>query len=213
MRIAPYGRGEAPQYTAILLPSAAVFAWAFPWTGLLPLAGWFFVLNFFRDPERTAPSDPSLLVSAADGKVCEVSEVDSAPFVEGRAVKVGIFLNVFNVHVNRVPVGGRVAHLEHRDGKYLNALDPVSAVENERQDLGLEVPGGGRVLVRQIAGAIARRIVCQAQVGQDLVRGERYGMIKFGSRTEIYLPASRFNARVKVGDTVKGGETVIGAWA
>ena len=213
MRIAPYGRGEALKYTAVLLAAAAVFYRVSGWACLLPLALWLFVLNFFRDPERALPSDPALLVSAADGKVCEVAEVETAPFVEGRAVKVGIFLNVFDVHVNRSPLAGKVAHLEHKDGKYLNALDPLSAVENERQDLGLEVPGGGRVLVRQISGAIARRIVCQAQVGQDLARGERYGMIKFGSRTEIYLPADRFKVHVRVGDRVKGRETVFGAWS
>ena len=144
-----------------------------------------------------------------------MDEVEAPPFLGGpgtRAVRVGMFLSVFNVHVNRSPVAGTVRHLEHKDGKYLDARDPACARENERQDLGLELPGGGRILIRQISGAIARRIVCEAKEGQGLARGERYGMIKFGSRAEVYAPVGRFQPRVKPGDVVKGGETLIGVW-
>ncbi len=182
--------------------------WALP-----PLAVWGFALSFFRDPERYPPPGEGQVVSPADGTVCEVSEGDPPPFVGERAAKVGIFLSVFNVHVNRSPLAGKTVHLEHAPGRYMNALDPASAAANERQDLGMEVEGGGRVLIRQIAGAIARRIVCEAKTGQALARGERYGMIKFGSRTEFYAPAGRFRPRVRVGDKVKGGETVIGEWS
>ena len=169
------------------------------------------MISFFRDPERTPPGGEDTVVSHADGAGAEVGEVDTCPFLEGRALRIGIFLSVFNVHVNRSPLAGRVAHLEHADGEYLNALDPASAARNERQDLGLlDQRRGLKVLVRQIAGAIARRIVCKAEMGQDLARGARYGMIKFGSRTEVYLPAGRFRPRVKVGDKVKGGQTALG---
>lgn len=180
-------------------------AWSLPSLGF-----WLFCLSFFRDPERTLPPGDHVLVSPADGKVTEITEVDTPPPpLQGRAVKVGIFLSVFNVHVNRAPLAGKVIHLAHQDGKYLNALDPASARENERQDLALDWRGCP-VLVRQIAGAIARRIVCKADMGQDLARGERYGMIKFGSRAEIYVPAGKIRLSVRLGQTVKGGETVIG---
>ena len=181
--------------------------------GLLLLG---FMLSFFRDPERSLPAGEGSVLSPADGKVTEVEEVEAPPFLfpaggGGKALRVGIFLSVFDVHVNRSPLAGRVAHLEHADGKYLNALDPASSRENERQDLGLELEEGrGRILIRQIAGAIARRIVCEAQMGQGLARGQRYGMIKFGSRTELYFPADRVTVQVRPGDRVKGGESVIG---
>ena len=169
------------------------------------------MLSFFRDPERAPAGGEDALISPADGTVSEIAEVDTCPFVEGRALKIGIFLSVFNVHVNRAPLAGRVAHLAHADGEYLNALDPASSARNERQDLGLlDGKRGLRILVRQIAGAIARRIICKAEMGQDLARGERYGMIKFGSRTEVYLPAGRLRLAVKVGDKVKGGQTALG---
>ncbi len=180
---------------------------------VIPLALWAFSLSFFRDPERTPPEGETNLVSPADGKVTDVDEVEAPPFLggpEAKAIRVGIFLSVFNVHVNRAPVAGIVRHLEHKDGKYLDARNPASCRENERQDLGLELPGGCRVMIRQISGAIARRIVCKAKEGQGLARGERYGMIKFGSRAEVYAPAGRFQPRVKPGDVVKGGETLIG---
>ena len=182
--------------------------WALP-----PLALWGFLLSFFRDPERVPPSDPSLMVSPADGLVTDIEEVEAPPFLGGRALKVGIFLSVFNVHVNRAPFNGKVAFLQHTDGKYLDARNPLSTKENERHDLGMELAGGGKILVRQIAGAIARRIVCEAKEGQELARGDRFGMIKFGSRTELYVPEGRFQVRVRVGESVKGGESVMGSWS
>ena len=192
------------------------------WAGAAaPLLLWGFVLSFFRDPERTPPADEALLISPADGTVCDVGETEAPPFLgEGKCFRIGIFLSVFNVHVNRAPCAGKVVHLEHKDGAYRNALDPASVQVNERQDLGIlheirqagHEPRQARVMVRQIAGAIARRIICEPKQGQGLARCERYGMIKFGSRTEVYLPAGRLSPRVRVGDKVKGGETVIGAW-
>lgn len=140
-----------------------------------------------------------------------MDEVEAPAWMGGRALRVGIFLSVFDVHVNRSPLAGRVGQVEHTPGKFLDARDPACSRENERTDLGIELSGGrGRVVVRQITGLIARRIVCKAQVGQDLARGERYGMIKFGSRTEVYFPAGRLDVKVRPGDRVQGGRSVLG---
>lgn len=182
-----------------------------PLLGGLAIGCLLFVLNFFRDPDRRAPADPGLVVAPADGKVTDIVRIDHAPFLDGPAVRIGIFLSVFDVHVNRAPVAGEVAYLRHRPGGYLDARDPACADLNEAQDLGLLAggPGDSRfpVLVRQISGLVARRIVCAARPGQRLARGQRYGMIKVGSRTEVYLPEDRVaSLEVAVGARVRGGE-------
>ncbi len=168
-----------------------------------------FVLNFFRDPERTAAGGADTVTSPADGTVTDVLELPRDEFVGEPCVRIGIFLSVFDVHVNRSPLLGEVCHLAHRPGAFLDARDPACSDRNEAMDLGMLVktPGGERrVLVRQIAGAIARRIICPGPVGRRLTRGERYGMIKFGSRTELFLPRSLVaEVLVKPGDKVKGG--------
>lgn len=175
-------------------------------TGLLFL----WVLWFFRDFERSIPTGEGVVVSPADGKVTDIDEVDMPEFIEGRALRIGIFLNVFNCHVNRTPYAGTVAFTKYSPGKFHNAMQPKSSEFNERQSLGLET-AAGKMMIRQIAGAIARRIVCRVPEGTALERGQRYGMIKFGSRTELYLPASTpFDVAVKVGDKVKGGSSVLG---
>jgi phosphatidylserine decarboxylase len=218
--LTPHGVPEILLFTA-LFGGAGVAAWiGFPFPAGLIVAvlaggGWLFVMNFFRDPERAAPDGEGLIVAPADGTVTDVIQVDDAPFVQGRATRVGIFLSVFDVHVNRSPVRGVVGYLQHRPGSYLDARDPACADLNEAQDLGLWVEdgAGGRfpVLVRQIAGLVARRIVCSARLDQVLERGERYGMIKVGSRTEVYIPESRVaEISVRVGQKVKGGRDVIG---
>ncbi|MEQ8766341.1 MAG: phosphatidylserine decarboxylase family protein [Planctomycetota bacterium] len=211
----PYGRTELISWGATSFAITLTTLYFYPWLAIVPAAACAFVLNFFRDPDRPISSEPGVLVSPADGKVTDITRLPDGEYVGGPAIRVGIFLNVFNVHVNRVPCAGRVDYLRHREGKFLDARDPNCATENERQDLGLiaEGPDGQpmKVLVRQIAGLIARRIVCPVTVGQELGRGERYGMIKFGSRTEIYLPVeSGFEALVQVGDLVKGGATILG---
>ena len=183
--------------------------------GFLALGSWVFILSFFRDPDRTTPSGDDVIVAPADGVVTDIIEVDDVSFMEGPATRIGIFLSVFDVHVNRSPVTGRVVHLEHRPGGYLDARDPACADLNEAQDVGLLVSDGGAgtfpVLVRQIAGLIARRIVCPARIDQELSAGERYGMIKVGSRTEVYLPVERVAAlEVEVGMRVKGGRDLLG---
>lgn len=191
------------------------FGWISPWLFwpllIILVLIWIEMVTFFRDPERVIPSDPSLLVSPADGKVVEVGEVEEPGFPGRRAVRVGIFLSIFNVHVNRIPRAGRVVGLRYFPGKFFNALRPRSLRENEQLWLDLEEPDTGRrIRVKQIAGAIARRIVCWLKPGEQVEAGPRYGMIKFGSRTEVYVPAeSRAEVLVQVGQSVKGGASVL----
>lgn len=169
---------------------------------------------FFRNPRRTMPLDPKLLVSPADGTVRDIGIVhdfDLPPF-KGDALRIGIFLSVLNVHVNRTPAKLSVVNVNYRPGKYLDARNAHADRENEAMTVSGEATVEGEsfpMAIRQISGAIARRIVCPVQPGRVLERGEVYGMIKFGSRTELYLPVEGFETMVKVGDKVLGGETVL----
>ena len=169
---------------------------------------------FFRNPRRVLPLDAKLLVSPADGTVKDIEVVhdfDLPPF-KGDALRIGIFLSVLNVHVNRTPAKLSVVNVNYRKGRYFDARDPRAGKENEAMTVSGEAAVDGETFpmaIRQISGAIARRIVCPVQPGRVLERGEVYGMIKFGSRTELYLPAEGFETMVKVGDKVRGGETVV----
>lgn len=171
---------------------------------------------FFRNPRRRIPSDPGVVVSPADGKVVDIEELDFDEFVGGPAVKIGIFLSIFNVHINRSPVAGRVIGLRYRPGKYLNALRPESARENEQLAVLLESsehPWRGFV-VRQITGAIARRIVCWLKPGDTLAAGEQFGMIKLGSRTELVMPREPgLEIRTQNGAKVKAGTSVLAVYS
>jgi phosphatidylserine decarboxylase len=175
------------------------------------VALWLFVLSFFRDPTRTIPADPDALVSPADGTITDVGEVEDADFPGGRALRIGIFLSIFSVHINRVPRTGRVRELRYYPGAFLDARDGSCGVRNEQFWIDLEdARTGCLVRTKQIAGAIARRIVCWLKPGEAVHAGDRLGMIKFGSRTELYLPvAAAREVLVKVGDRVKGGSTVL----
>jgi phosphatidylserine decarboxylase len=167
------------------------------------------VLWFFRDPERAVPAEADLFVSPADGTITDVIEVDEPAYLKGRALRVGMFLSPLNVHVNRVPCDGEVEYLEYRVGEFLPAYNPNAPERNESQALGLKLPDGSRILVKQITGVLARRIVCEAREGQRFSRGQRYGMIKLGSRTELYVPANgAYRVEVKVGEKAVGGVTV-----
>jgi phosphatidylserine decarboxylase len=171
------------------------------------------VVAFFRDPERDIPAGDNLLVAPADGKVTDIIEVDEQEFIQGRARRIGIFLSVADVHINRSPCGGRVAYEHRRHGRCFNALRSEKAsAENEAHSIGVDCPGhpAGRVLVKQITGAIARRIVADVRPDQRLACGERIGMIKFGSRTELFFPCDeRALILVGVGDVVRGGRTIL----
>ncbi|MGH8092135.1 MAG: phosphatidylserine decarboxylase [Chthoniobacterales bacterium] len=178
-----------------------------PWLALLfvILIGYTFV--FFRDPERVAPADPDLIVAAADGVVVEIAELEEAEVVRQTMRRVAIFLSVLDVHTNRAPIDGRIIYREHREGLCLDARNPECSVKNESMTWGFENPRA-TLVVRQITGAIARRIVGWSRVGDVLRRGERFGMIRFGSRTEVYLPLSA-TVLVQVGERVAGGATAI----
>ena len=166
------------------------------------------VAYFFRDPERTGARGDQLVIAPADGKVVMITEVDEPTFVHGRAVRVSIFMNVFNVHVNRYPVSGTVRYVHRTAGKFMNAATEESSLENEQTSVGLE-SNGKRILVRQIAGLIARRIVTDAKEGDRVQQGERMGLIRFGSRVDIFLPKGT-SIRVKVGDVTYAGSSVLG---
>ena len=167
-------------------------------------------LMFFRDPERRCPSDANLLLAPADGRITDIEQVQEDDFIEGPALRIGIFLSIFNVHINRAPCNVEVERITYKKGRYINAMNPQSGRLNESNNLGLVRTDSpeDRLLVRQISGAIARRIVCATAEGRELAGGEKFGMIKFGSRTELYLPV-RENAKclVKIGDKVRAGLT------
>jgi len=177
---------------------------------LLITAIW--VVSFFRDPHRQIPNDAKALLSPADGTISDIELVENDPAFPQQAIRIGIFLSIFNVHINRAPCAVRVGSIQYRPGQFKNALDPNSARVNESNDIQmfrLDAPRD-ELMVRQISGAIARRIVCDLKTGDQLTAGQQFGMLKFGSRTELYLPA-RDNAHcaVKIGDKVKAGQTIL----
>jgi phosphatidylserine decarboxylase len=185
---------------------------------LLLLALW--VAYFFRDPERTGDRGASLIVAPADGKLIMITDVDEPSFVKGRAVRLSIFMNVFNVHVNRYPIDGVVSYVHYNKGKFFNAAAEKSSLENEQMSVGLETAPADssrttrvgdvhRVLVRQIAGLIARRIVTYSKVGERVKQGDRMGIIRFGSRVDVFLPVGSV-IRAKLGDVTAAGVTVLG---
>ncbi|MBX2992134.1 MAG: phosphatidylserine decarboxylase family protein [Bacteroidetes bacterium] len=171
------------------------------------LAFFLFTLNFFRDPDRTTPQGEDLIISPADGKVVVVKEVFEDEFLKSEAIQISIFMSPLNVHVNRYPINGKVAYFKHIPGEYLVAYEEKSSLRNERTHIGVE-NGGLKVFFKQIAGFVARRIVAPIQVGDEAIAGERFGMIKFGSRVDVFVPKSS-EIKVKVGDTTAAGETVI----
>ena len=180
------------------------------------LSGWlsvFFLLllfctvAFFRDPARRAPADPNLIVAAADGTVSEIVEVDEKEILKAKTRRVGIFLSIFDVHTNRAPIDGRIVYRQHREGLCLDARRPDCSEKNESMTWAFQNPRA-TIVVRQLTGAIARRIVAWAKIGDELKKGERFGMIRFGSRTEVYLPLNA-ELLVKAGDHVLGGSTII----
>jgi phosphatidylserine decarboxylase len=166
------------------------------------------VAYFFRDPQRAGERGERLVISPADGKVVMISEVDEPTFMKSRAVRISIFMNVFNVHVNRYPVSGIVRMVEHAPGRFLNAANASSSLENEQTSIGIET-GSDHVLVRQIAGLIARRIVTDSKDGDRVQQGDRMGLIRFGSRVDVFVPVGSA-IRVKVGDGAFAGVTVLG---
>jgi len=210
-----YGAREIVVFGGVA--AAAIVLSAIYFWYVLPLfvAALLFVLYFFRDPERQVPQDPGVLVAPADGKIVEIGEAEKVDFLDGPACRISIFMSPLDVHVNRSPCAGKVVAVAHRPGRFLHAESPQASAENESNAIAInKIDGNGRrILVRQVAGVVARRIVCDASVGDRLERGQRIGMVKFGSRAEVYVPTGcGFQVAVEVGQRVKAGETILGAF-
>ena len=167
-----------------------------------------FVTWFFRDPERTIPEEPNIIVSPGDGKIVEIVPENDSLLKQGGYTRISVFLNVFNVHVNRVPIAGKIQAYRYNKGKFLNAASHKASLDNEQSAILLN-NGHVTILVKQIAGLIARRIVCWAKEGDEFERGQRYGLIRFGSRMDVFVPEGT-HIKVKVGDIVNGGSSIIG---
>jgi phosphatidylserine decarboxylase len=199
---------EGRHIFAVILALGAAAA-VVGWTWLVVLAGLLvvFCINFFRDPEREIPAGDEVVVAAADGVVADIEELEETEVLKTKCRRVGIFLSVFDVHVNKAPIAGKIIYRQHHPGLYLDARNPECSKKNEA--LTWAIQGAKATLViRQLTGAIARRIVPWSQVGDTVPKGFRFGMIRFGSRTEIYLPMSA-TVEVKIGDRVVGSSTVI----
>jgi phosphatidylserine decarboxylase len=192
------------------LPALPLAIWW--WPGAIAVGAlWLCGILFFRDPARAIPRDERAYLAPADGKLTEITPVDHDDRIGGPAVRLGIFLSVFDVHINRSPCAGVVRSVEYTRGGFLNAMNPESSTENESNTLVLDAgPVMGTLVVKQIAGLIARRIVCATAVGNRLTAGQRFGMIKFGSRTELVLPKpDELEIVVRVGDKVHAGRTIM----
>lgn len=217
--LAPGGRREMILLTVLLGAVATAGAWmavgGHTWgvaTLGLTLPTWLGGLAFFRDPDRSTPREPDVLVAPADGKVADVAQLAHHDDVGGPATRIGIFLSVFDVHVNRSPCCGTVRAMHYRPGRYLDARDPEAGRLNEANTIVIEPDerGAGPVVVRQIAGLVARRIVCEVRVGDRVETGQRIGLIKFGSRTELIVPQERrYQPAVQVGEHVRGATSVL----
>jgi phosphatidylserine decarboxylase len=200
--------GSALLAAAVILVAVTKRSWPIWVLGFALLVVAIWVASFFRDPERVAAeTGDRVVISPADGKVVLVTEVDEPTFVKGRARRVSVFMNIFNVHVNRYPVSGSVQYVQANPGKFLNAIAPEASLENEQTSVGI-VAGQSRILVRQIAGLIARRIVTYSKVGDQARVGDRMGLIRFGSRVDVFLPLDA-TLRVKPGDVAYAGVTVL----
>ena len=189
---------------SLLAVTAALFSL---WVSVFFLFLFFCTVAFFRDPERTVPADPNLIVAAADGTVMDIIESDENQVLKTKTRRIGIFLSILDVHTNRAPIDGRVIYCRHQEGLCVDARRPDCSEKNESMTWAFENPRV-TIVVRQITGAIARRIVAWAQIGDDLKKGDHFGMIRFGSRTELYMPLNA-EVLVTVGDHVLGGSTII----
>ena len=167
-----------------------------------------FVVWFFRNPERTVPPGDNNVISPADGKIIDIREVDETRILKKKMLKISIFMNLFNVHVNRSPCTGKVVDILYNPGKFVSANLDKASLENEQNAVVLETPAGEKIIFIQIAGLIARRIVCWLREGQYVKRGERFGLIRFGSRVDVYLPVGT-DVSVSLGDKVKAGESIL----
>ena len=185
--------------------------WINGWWSVPFWAATIFILQFFRDPPRTAPTDPCAVASPADGRIVAV-ERSHDPWLQRDALKISVFMNVFNVHSNRAPLGSKVENVWYHAGKFFNAAIDKASVENERNAVWLRTPKGTDITCVQVAGLIARRILCYVHQGDNLACGQRFGFIRFGSRVDVYLPLD-VRVAVALGEKVYGGETVLATLA
>ena len=199
---------EGWPFLAIAVAAAALVAWlAGPWWSLPLWLAALFVLQFFRDPPRQVPEDPRAVVAPADGRIVAVEKARD-PWLEREALKISVFMNVFNVHSNRAPVDGTVKQVWYHAGRFVNAALDKASVDNERNALWFRTRGGTDVTCVQVAGLIARRILCYVSAGAELQRGERFGFIRFGSRVDVYLPLAA-QPVAAIGDKVYAAESVL----
>jgi len=184
-----------------------------PWLSILFGLLLLFVFWFFRDPARDSQAPENALISPADGRIVEIATSDEPEHIRGPATKIAIFMSIFDVHVNRSPSGARVEWVRHEPGRFRNALTPRASMENERTLVALRDRAERPLLLKLVAGLIARRIVCALAPGDALVRGQRLGMIKFGSRVEVFVPEdANFHVSARLGQSVRAGRTVLGEW-
>ena len=215
-----YGRRELCIATILFVAAAGILAWlgwSVSWwfwaAGVVPVVLWLWVLWFFRDPERVGPADAGALISPADGTVSDITPIGADSELGRDGVRIGVFMSIFSVHVNRSPADGRIDSLEHRPGAFLDVRDPMASERNESMTIRMTrrgETGEHPIVVRQIAGLVARRIVTDLSEGQTVARGQRIGMIKFGSRLELLVPRELVGEiAVQVGDPARAGETVL----
>jgi phosphatidylserine decarboxylase len=215
-----YGLPQVVVFPAVILAAMIIYlvmgimflsVWVFIATELILSILLVFVTAFFRDPFRASPQDDNILLSPADGRITDIEEIQNE-YTGGPALRIGIFLSIFDAHINRAPCEVKVAKIEYKKGKFKDARNPSAGKVNESNDLKLvriKEPAD-KLIVRQISGAVARRIVCKAGAGDVLSGGEKFGMIKFGSRTELYVPlSSDIECAVRVGEKVKAGLTIL----
>ncbi|MEM8885755.1 MAG: phosphatidylserine decarboxylase [Planctomycetota bacterium] len=209
MPLTKHGTQQLLFYGSWLVMLGGYLWWVWPPLVAIPGVLFVFLLSFFRDPPRAVPGGPEVAVAPADGKVVDIGEIDEPHFIGGRALRIGIYLSIFNVHVNRAPLDGEVKLRHYKPGKYLDVRDPACEKENEANLIGFE-GARGPFAVRQVAGLVARAIVCPVEPGDKVARGDRMGMIRFGSRTELLLPVdSDVTVECKIGDVVKGASSIL----
>jgi phosphatidylserine decarboxylase len=199
---------------AVIIVLSALFVEPkIPRYAIILISGAFLVLtvNFFRDPERVTPTGERNIVSPADGEIIVIKEVEEAEFLKSRAIQISVFMSPLNVHVNRNPISGSVRHVRYVKGEYFAAFEDKASERNEQSIVGIENEHG-RLMFKQIAGFLARRIVCPLKIGDAVNRGERFGMIKFGSRVDVFVPSGTA-IRVKVGDHAVAGESILAEFA
>lgn len=205
MKFAPEGYpfiGFFAVFTAIVYAAGGL------WIAFLPFIITLFMLYFFRDPDRTTPDGDNLFISPADGTIIKIEKVREAKHLKGDSIEISIFMSPLNVHVNRAPSDGTVESVVHTKGRFLSAFKDEASIQNENIAMLLNTKHG-QILVRQVAGFVARRAVCRVKPGDTLIKGQRYGVIKFSSRLDVYLPVNT-GIKVKLGDKVSAGETILG---